>query len=78
MDGIEESYTEALRRHVREFLEGGCQFGESGHQISEWLAVYPAKVREAIFLILDGHYHQDRQAHLKGARTARARRKGAA
>jgi hypothetical protein len=74
---MEENYTERLRRRVQEFLDSGCQFGQSGHEISEWLAVYPVKVREAIFLILDGHHAQDHRAHLKGAETARARRKGA-
>ena len=43
-----------------------------------WLAMRPLKVREAIFLILDGHECQDHRAHVKGAQTARARRKGAA
>jgi hypothetical protein len=78
MDGIEESYTEGMRRRVRECQDAGYPFGQSGREITEWLSLLPAKVREAIFLILDGHYAQDHRAHLKGAQTARARRRGAA
>ena len=68
---MDETPTEQLRRAVREFKG----FGQGDGEIVEFLILLPVKVREAIFLILDGHYAQDHRAHLKGAKTARERRK---
>lgn len=76
---MEESYTELLRRKVDQFVRDRHPFGQEGNsEIIEWLSLLPVKVREAIFLIIDGHRHQEHRAHLKGAETARARRRGAA
>jgi hypothetical protein len=75
---MKENYTELLRRKVDQFTRDRHPFGQGQGEIIEWLSLLPVKVREAIFLILDGHHAQDHRAHLKGAETARARRKGAA
>ena len=63
----DETHTESLRRAVREFKG----FGQGESDIVEFLVLLPAKVREGIFLLLDGHYAQDHRAHLKGAKTRR-------
>ena len=75
---MEENYTERLRRKVDEFVRDRHPFGQGRGEIIEWMSLLPVKVREAIFLILDGHHAQKHRAHLKGAETAQARRKGAA
>ena len=75
---MHESSSERLRREVREFIDAGQPYqpyGDGPSEVIQWLAWRPVKVREAIFLILDGHDAQDHRAHLKGAETARARRK---
>jgi hypothetical protein len=70
----DENQTERLRRKVQEFCAARHPFGQGHGDIVEWLSLLPVKVREAIFLVLDGHHAQDHRAHLKGARTARSRR----
>jgi hypothetical protein len=71
----EESVTEHLRREVQKYLDDPQEQDFLREDIAAWLCWYPAKVREAIYLIIDGHELQDHRAHVKGARTARARRK---
>jgi len=43
-----------------------------------WLADLPDRLREAIFLVLDGYERQQERSLAKGVETRRARRKGAA
>ena len=71
---MDEGYTERLRRAVQEYIDQGRPMGVDNGAIG-WLSWHPVKVREAIFLILDGYLSQDHRAHVKGAQTARARKK---
>jgi hypothetical protein len=70
----EESTVEHLRRAVQKYLDAR-DADLLRDDIVGWLSWYPAKVREAIYLIIDGHQRQDHRAHVKGAETARARRR---
>ena len=72
MDGIEETATEFLRRRVQEFHYARGPYGQD--KLVEWLAHHPAKVREAIFMIIDGNHLQNNRSRQK----AQARRKGSA
>jgi len=71
-DFLDETWTERLRRRVQQFHNNRGPYGQAGNEVIEWLALLPVKVREAIFLILDGYHRQKHRAALKGARTRRA------
>jgi hypothetical protein len=74
---MEETWAEGLRRRVDE-LGPAASMDELGAPIMIWLADLPDRLREAIFLVMDGYERQQERSLAKGVETRRARRKGAA
>ena len=72
-----ESWAEHLRRRVDQ-LGPATPEDELGAPIVVWLRHLPFRLREAIFLLLDGHERQQDRSAAKGVATRRARRGGAA
>ena len=71
---MKETWTERLRRLVDADPGPGAPPEELGAPIVIWLSYLPTRVREAIFLVLDGYERQQDRSSAKGVETRRARR----
>ena len=68
-----ETWAERLRRRVAELGPHTPQ-EDLGAPILIWLSNLPVRVREAVFLVLDGYERQQGRSSAKGVETRRARR----
>jgi hypothetical protein len=68
-----ETWVERLRRRVDEAGPHTPQ-EDLGAPILIWLGHLPLRVREAIFLLLEGYDRQTERSYNKAAETRRARR----